>query len=60
MTYKYIFVGKPEGNRPLIRISSRWENNIKMYIKQVVRIWIGFIWLKYCPKAGSCENQVSK
>ena len=30
-----IFVGKPEGKRPLGRPRSRWEDNIKMYIQKV-------------------------
>jgi hypothetical protein len=29
------FGGKPEGQRPLGRPRSRWENNIKMYLQEV-------------------------
>jgi hypothetical protein len=28
-------VGKPEWNRPLGRPRNRWENNIKMYLKEI-------------------------
>ena len=28
-------VGKPEGKRPLGRPKRRWEDNIKMYLKEV-------------------------
>jgi hypothetical protein len=28
-------VGKPEGRRPLGRLRRRWENNIKMDLKEV-------------------------
>jgi hypothetical protein len=30
-----ILVGKPEGKRPLGRLSRRWENNIKMDLQEV-------------------------
>jgi hypothetical protein len=36
-----IFVGKPEGKRPLGRPRCRWVNNIKIN----VMVWIGLIWL---------------
>jgi hypothetical protein len=29
-----IFVGKPEGKRPLGRSRCRWEDNIKMYLRE--------------------------
>jgi hypothetical protein len=38
-----VFVGKPEGKRPLRRSGRRWEDTIKMYIKIVVRVLIGLI-----------------
>ena len=31
-----MLVGKPEGKRPLGRPRSRWEDNIKMDIQEVV------------------------
>jgi hypothetical protein len=30
-----IFVGKPEGKRPLGRPRCRWVNNIKMYLREI-------------------------
>jgi hypothetical protein len=42
-----IFVGRPEGRRPLGRPRRRWEDNIKMDIREIgLGIWIGFIWLR--------------
>jgi hypothetical protein len=32
-----VLVGKPEGKRPLGRLRSRWEGNIKMDIEEVGR-----------------------
>jgi hypothetical protein len=31
----YIFVGKPEGRRPLGRLRRRWEDNIKMDLREI-------------------------
>jgi hypothetical protein len=31
-----VFMGKPEGKRPLGRPKHRWENNIKMNLQEVV------------------------
>ena len=30
-----VLVGKPEGRRPLGRPRNRWEDNMKMYLKEV-------------------------
>ena len=30
-----VLVGKPEGKRPLGRPKRRWEDNIKMYLREV-------------------------
>jgi hypothetical protein len=30
-----VVVGKPEGNRPLGRPRHRWENNVKMNLREV-------------------------
>jgi len=30
-----VFIGKPEGRRPLGRPSRRWEDNIKMDVQEV-------------------------
>jgi hypothetical protein len=32
--YRFL-VGKPEGNRPLGRYSQRWEDNIKMDLREI-------------------------
>jgi hypothetical protein len=34
IAYK-ILVGKPEGKRPLGRPRLRWEDNIKMYLREI-------------------------
>jgi hypothetical protein len=31
----YILVGRPEGSRPLGRPRRRWENNIKMDLREI-------------------------
>jgi hypothetical protein len=42
-----VLVGKPEGWIPLKRPRRRWEDNIKMYLQEVVRKpWTELIWLK--------------
>ena len=42
-----IFVGKPEGKRPLGRLRRRWEDNIKMDLQEVGwGEWTGLIWLR--------------
>jgi hypothetical protein len=37
-----ILVGKPEGKRPLGRPRCRWEDNIKMYLRETG--WGGMVW----------------
>jgi hypothetical protein len=40
-------VGKPEGRRPLERPRRRWEDNIKIYLREVGwGAWTGSIWLR--------------
>jgi hypothetical protein len=42
-----ILVGRPEGRRPLGRPRRRWEDNIKLDLREIgFGMWIGFIWLK--------------
>jgi len=31
----WVWLGKPEGKRPLARPTHRWEGNIKMYLQEV-------------------------
>ena len=39
----YGFVESPVGNRPLPRPSGRWENTIKMYLKEIGRKCLNWI-----------------
>jgi hypothetical protein len=41
-----ILVGKPEGKRPFVRSKRRWEDGIRMDLKETGWVmWIGFDWL---------------
>jgi hypothetical protein len=56
-TYKAL-VRKPEGRRPLERPRHRWENNIKMYLREIGwgGAYTGLIWLRIgTGDVGSCE-----
>ena len=49
-----VLAGKPEGNRPLGRHWRRWEENIKMHLKNgMVRPGLGYIWLRIRTGDGS-------
>ena len=40
-------MGKPEGRRPLGKPRRRWEDNIKMDLREVEwGTWIGSMWLR--------------
>jgi hypothetical protein len=39
----WILVGKPGGKRPLRRPRHRWEDNIKMYLREIG--WGGIHWI---------------
>jgi hypothetical protein len=43
-----VLVGKPEGKRPLERPRRRWNNGIRMYLREIGwgRGWSGFTWLR--------------
>jgi hypothetical protein len=49
-----IFVGKPEGKRPLGRPRHRWEDNIKMDLGENGVVWTGLIWLRIETGGGPC------
>jgi hypothetical protein len=50
-------VGKPEGKRPLVRPRCKWEDNIKMHLKEMgFELWIGLIWLRIRIVAGFCKH----
>jgi hypothetical protein len=38
-----ILIGKPEGKRPLVRPRRRWEDNIKMDLREIG--WGGVDWI---------------
>ena len=40
-----ILMGKPERRRPLGRPRRRWEDNIKMTLREGDGAWTGLIWL---------------
>jgi len=41
-----VLMGKREGKRPLGRPRRRWEDNIKVDLKEIIRAaWNGSIWL---------------
>jgi hypothetical protein len=49
-----ILVGEPEGKRQLAKRRRRWENNIRMDLREVGwRVWTGFIWLRVGTSGGS-------
>jgi hypothetical protein len=42
-----VLVGKPEGKRPLGRPRHRWEDGIRMDLREIsLGVWIGFDWLR--------------
>jgi hypothetical protein len=43
-----VLVGKPEGKRPLGRPRCRWEDGIRMDLREIGLgcVWIGFDWLR--------------
>jgi hypothetical protein len=42
-----VLVGKPDGRRSLGRLRRRWEDNIKMDLREVGwGAWTGSIWLR--------------
>jgi hypothetical protein len=48
-----ILAGKPEGNRPLGRPRHRWENNIKMDLREMsLGGEVGLIWLRVGTHGG--------
>jgi hypothetical protein len=55
-----IFVGKPEGKRPLGRPRRRWVDNIKINLKRDRMEWYGLdsYGSEYIPVEGSCEHGI--
>jgi hypothetical protein len=50
MRHVWVFVTKPNGKRLLRRFRRRWEDNIKLELREIRRL--GMDW---CSVAGSCE-----
>jgi hypothetical protein len=52
-TFYKVLVGKPEGKRPLGRSRRRWEDGIRMNLRELVwRVWIGFDCLRIGTDGG--------
>jgi hypothetical protein len=48
-----VVVGKPEGKIPLERPRRRWENGIKMDLRETDwDVWSGFTWLRIGTSGG--------
>jgi len=47
-----VLVGKPEAKRPLGRPRRRWEDNIKMDIREVEVVETGWSWLRIGTDGG--------
>jgi hypothetical protein len=48
-----IFFGKPERKGPLGKHRRRWEDNIRVYLREVgLELWIGCIWLRTGTSGG--------
>jgi hypothetical protein len=41
-----VLVGKPEGKIPLGRPRRRWEDGVRMDLREGLGVWIGFDWLR--------------
>jgi hypothetical protein len=42
-----VLVGNPEGKRPLVRPRRRWEDGIRLDLREIgLGLWIGFDWLR--------------
>jgi hypothetical protein len=49
-------VGKPEGHRPLGRLRRKWEDNIKIYLKEMGWDGLDLSGSGFCPVEDSCEH----
>jgi hypothetical protein len=52
-----IFVGKPEGKRPLGRPRRRWEDNIRMDLREIG--WEGVDWIFLAQGREQWQNLVN-
>jgi hypothetical protein len=51
-----ILVGRPEGRRSLGRPRRRWEDNIKMDLREIGFGDVDVDWIHWAQVAGSCEH----
>jgi hypothetical protein len=49
-----VLVGKPEGKRPLGRSRHRWEDNIKMDLREIGIDGVNWIHTEHWPAEGMC------
>jgi hypothetical protein len=48
-----VLVGKPEGKRPLGRLCRRWEDGIRMDLREIGwGVWSEFSWLRIGTRDG--------
>jgi hypothetical protein len=48
-----VLVGEPEGKKPLRRTRHRWEDGIKMDLREIGwGVWSGFSWLRIGTDGG--------
>jgi hypothetical protein len=52
-----VLVGKPEGKRPLGKPRHRWEDNIKMNLKE--EGWRGMGWIELAQDRDRCQALVN-
>jgi len=50
MRNAYILVRKPDGKRPFVRPRYRWEDNIKVDLKYVVKVSLGWVHMAHNVK----------
>jgi hypothetical protein len=53
----YFLVGRPDVKRPLGRPKRRWEDNIKIYLEEVV--WGGVGWIDLSEDRDKCRAHVN-
>jgi hypothetical protein len=52
-----VSVGKPEGKRPLVKTRRRWENKIKMDLREVG--WGSLDWIDLAQDKDCCRGLVN-
>jgi hypothetical protein len=49
-----VFVGKPEGKRPLGKPRRRWEDGVRMALREIERLAGGCVWIVFdCLRTGT-------